>query len=47
MPGLKPSCGSSGPWHAVKSLTEQMKSELIPVAQNEKIFAIAQTRRVM
>ena len=35
---------SSGQWYAVKALTEQMRSELIPKAQNEKIFKIAQTR---
>lgn len=38
---------SSGQWYAVKALTEQMRSELIPKAQNEKIFKIAQTRGVM
>ena len=32
---------SSGQWYAVKALTEQMKTALIPREQNEKIFAIA------
>lgn len=38
---------SSGQWYAVQALTEQMKDELIPKEQNEKIFAIAQTRGLM
>ena len=36
---------SSGQWYGVKALTEQMKNELIPKEQNEKIFAIAETRK--
>ncbi|MFZ5564065.1 MAG: hypothetical protein ACOZBW_08420 [Thermodesulfobacteriota bacterium] len=35
---------SSGQWYAMKALTEQMKNELIPRTQNERIFAIAASR---
>jgi hypothetical protein len=35
---------SSGQWYAMKALTEQMKKELIPREQNEKIFAMAANR---
>ncbi|MEW6076635.1 MAG: hypothetical protein AB1724_02355 [Thermodesulfobacteriota bacterium] len=32
---------SSGQWYGIKALTEQMKNELIPKEQNEKIFSMA------
>ena len=35
---------SSGQWYAMKALTEQMKNELIPREQNERIFAMAANR---
>lgn len=35
---------SSGQWYGVKALTEQMRRELIPKEQNERIFAIAETQ---